>query len=353
VTRLGNAGDMRSPVLRWTLVLVLIAVGLAASTALFVDYTKPSPVFCAEGGGCDALKHTVFAHPLGLPLPIFGVAGFVVLGALAFGRGPRVRKVNLILAGAGGVFGLGLLALQWLLGELCSYCTAVDTSVLVLGLLAWNRMRREWDPPPGRLVTSGAAFALSLAVGVPLVWGKLHKTPIPEVIAEELAQTPPGKITVVDFVDFECPFCRLAQTTVGPLLASRKDQVRLVRKMVPLTRIHSHALAAAKAACCAEVLGKGDAMADALFAAPVEALTTDGCAALAESLGLPLDRYRACLDDPATDARIEHDKHEFERAAAKGDGLPLMWIGPQKIMGAQEADTFARALSDAASGAGL
>jgi len=352
VAGLGHVERMRSAVLLWTLTLVLIAVGLAASTALLVDYTKLNAVFCADGGGCAALRHSSYGHPFGVPLPIPGLVGFVLMGALTLGRGLRVRQVNRVVATGAGVIGLGLISLQLTLGHVCAYCMAVDGSALVLMVLSWNRLRRAWDPPEGNAVPRVAAVALALAVGGPLTWGKLYKAPVPAVIREELARTPKGKVPVVDFVDFECPFCRMAQEKLAPLLAARKDQVWVVRKLVPLTSIHPHALAAAKAACCAEALGKGDAMADALFTADIDELTPEGCAHIAESLGLPADKYSACVVDPATDERIARDRRDFNSAKSKDDGLPLMWIGSEKVMGARTDDTFERVLNEAASRAG-
>lgn len=343
---------MRSATLLWTITLVLIAVGLAASTALLVDYTKLNAVFCADGGGCAALRHSTYGHPLGVPLPIPGLVGFVVLGSLALGRGLRVRQMNRIAATIGGVVAVGLISLQLTLGHLCMYCMAVDLSALALMVLSWNRFSRSWDPPQGNLAPGLGAVALALTVGGPLMWGKLYKAPVPAVIREELARTPKGKVPVVDFVDFECPFCRMAQEKLGPLLAARKAQVWVVRKLVPLTSIHPHALAAAKAACCAEVLGQGDAMAAALFTADIDQLTPEGCARIAETLGLPADKYSACVVDPATDERIARDRRDFQSAKAKDDGLPLMWIGSEKVMGARTDDTFERVLNEAASRAG-
>src|ERR1700728_4796023 len=135
---------MRSVVLRWALVTALLALGLAASGALLVDYTKAAPVFCAEGGGCDALRQTAFARLFGIPLPVVGVAGFVVMATLAFLRGPRVRWLNCTVAGGAGVVGIGLLALQWKLGHLCPYCAVVDTSAALLGALGWDRYHSGW-----------------------------------------------------------------------------------------------------------------------------------------------------------------------------------------------------------------
>ena len=103
---------MRPPVARPVIVLLATAVGLAASAVLLVDYTQVVPVFCAEGGGCEAVRQTVFARPFGVPLPLVGVVAFLVLAVLALLRGPRARLANLVVTGAGGVFALGFLGIQ-------------------------------------------------------------------------------------------------------------------------------------------------------------------------------------------------------------------------------------------------
>jgi protein-disulfide isomerase len=112
-----------------------------------------------------------------------------------------------------------------------------------------------------------------------------------------------------------------------------KSKVRLVRKHVPL-RMHPHALDAAKAGCCGEALGKGDEMADALFRTEPEELTPEGCEKLAKEHGLDLDRFRACVRDPATQARIDKDKETFK--AVQGHGLPTIWVDGTKLEGAQD-----------------
>jgi protein-disulfide isomerase len=175
----------------------------------------------------------------------------------------------------------------------------------------------------------------------------LAKERVPALIAEEIRRAPKGKTTVVEFVDFECPFCRDEFGELAPLLEAVKERVHVVRKLVPLTRIHPHALDAARAACCADMLGKGDAMAQALFRAPVDELTSSGCERIARGLGLDPGRYAACLTDPETAERIAMDRKDFERSASKGDGLPLLWIGERKLMGAQGAEALRRALDEA------
>ena len=166
-----------------------------------------------------------------------------------------------------------------------------------------------------------------------------------EPIAREIAGTPPGKVTFVDFVDFECPYCRETHAEIAPIVFARRDHMRIVRKNVPLTRIHPHAMDAARAACCGETLGKGDAMADALFTAPVEELTPEGCAKIARSLGLDEQAFRACLTAAKTEARIKADSDDFK--ATHGHGLPTLWVDEERLEGAQEGAAVEKAIDRA------
>ena len=323
--------------------LVLVLSGLVASAMLLVDYVRPTPVFCAEGGGCDALKHTAFAMPFGVPLPLLGLAGFLALGVASLVRGERARLVQLGLAAVAGLVGLVLLAVQLRLGQLCAYCSVADTSGILSAVVAFARLRLAPSADAPRALGFVGAGAMAVAVIVPLVGGFRVST-TPEVIREEIAKTPRGVATVVDFVDFECPFCRMTHAELQPLLQEHASQIRLVRRQVPL-KMHPHAMDAARAACCGERLGRGEAMANALFTAPEDDLTPAGCEKIAQKLGLSLEPYRACVKDPAIDALIAADKAEFQ--AAGGYALPTIWIGEEQIIGAQPREALQKALEGA------
>ena len=320
-----------------TLALVLpITVGLVASSILLVDYLRPEPLFCDQGAGCAALRLTAYASVLGIPTPVFGVLGFLALGALALARGGGARTAMLGVSFAAALVGALLISVQAGLGVWCKFCVMADSSSLVLfGMAVWRRIA-EFDPPEARAPRAGLGSVFGLALLVPITIGVFKKTPpipIPDVIARELAQSPKGDVTVVDFADFECPFCRMAHAELASVVAKHKDKVRVIRKNVPLTRIHPHALEAARAACCGDQMGKGDAMAEALFTAPVDDLTPDGCAKLAASLGLDEQSFRKCTQDPETDKRIHQDQDTFK--AADGHVLPTLWIDGLKVEGFQ------------------
>jgi 2-hydroxychromene-2-carboxylate isomerase len=129
-----------------------------------------------------------------------------------------------------------------------------------------------------------------------------------------------------------------------PVVESHRSRLHIVRKQVPLT-MHPHARDAARAECCGEQLGKGDEMADALFTAEVDDLTPAGCEKIAQRLGLPLDAYRACVQNPATDASIEADKAEFK--AAGGYALPTIWVDETPMVGARPREDIAKVVHDA------
>ncbi len=329
--------------------LAPVLAGLAASAALTIDYLQPRPVFCSEGGGCEALRQTVFAAPLSVPTPLVGLVGFLALGVAVLLPGRRARVTQVVLATGASLVGALLLATQVALGRFCPYCCVADVSAIASAFVAWWRHLGAADAPPPRALAYAGAGSMVIAALLPITIGWRLAGRAPEVIRAEMARTPPGKVTVVDFVDFECPYCRMTNAALEPILEAHKDRLRVVRLQVPL-RMHPHAHDAARAACCGEQLGRGDAMAGALFSAPVESLTREGCEKIAESIGLPLDPYRACVGDPKTDQRIEADHATFK--AAGGYALPTIWVDGNALIGAQPREALEKAIVDALAHAG-
>jgi predicted DsbA family dithiol-disulfide isomerase/uncharacterized membrane protein len=336
-----ETADVLPRVLKLAVLLVPALAGLTVSALLFVDYVRPQPVFCDAGGGCGVVRETGLAYPFGVPMPAFGMLGFVACGALALAPGKLARFGLAVFAGLGAILAAFLLYTQHLLGTYCPFCVVADTSALVLFPLALVRLLAKWEPAHRVDLVAGMS-ALALAVAIPLVLGWLKHPLVPSVITAEDGRSSRGKVTVIDFVDFECPFCRMTHQSLEPLLERYGDKVRVVRRNVPLTHIHPHALDAARAACCGEALGKGDEMANGLFAMPVEELTPEGCERLARSLGLDAAKYEACVKSAATDASIESDSAMFKESG--GHGLPTVWVDGLPIEGAQPAEVYAHAI---------
>ncbi len=324
-------------------------VGLVVSSLLFVDYVRPSPVFCEESG-CDAVKHTIFARPLGIPLPGFGMLAFASLAVLAVLRGVWVRRISLALAASMGLFAALLLGVQKLMGSYCPFCVVTDVAAIVSLFAVAARVWVSIDLPRSMVLSTSSAITTALAVMIPVGVGfaKAPRPPVPiglpDPIAKEIADTPRGQVSVVDFVDFECPFCRATHAAMEPVRALHQSQLRIVRKQVPL-RMHPHARDAAKAACCAEELGHGDDFAQALFSTPVDKLTPDECETLAKSMGIDADKYHACMQSTRVEDRLKADTDTFKMV--HGHGLPTIWIHDEELKGEQSTQELEDAVKRA------
>jgi protein-disulfide isomerase len=341
---------MKKSLVFFALTMLAALSGLVVSSLLLVDYVRPSPVFCEESG-CDAVKHTAFAHILGVPLPAFGMLGFAVLGTLTLIRGKPARLAALALALSMGLFAAVLLGVQKMMGSFCPFCVVTDVSAIVAMVGVAVRFSDAWDPPRVLSVQAGGGVALALAMAIPVGVGmkrapKIPPPPpgLPEPIAREIGLTPIGKVSVVDFVDFECPFCRATHAAMEPVTLRHQDRLRIVRKQVPL-RIHPHARDAAKAACCAEDFGHGDDFAQALFSTPTEKLTPDGCETLAESVGIDRAKFRECVQSTRVEDRLKADSDTFK--AVHGHGLPTIWVDTEELKGEQNEGELEDAVSRA------
>ena len=101
-------------------------------------------------------------------------------------------------------------------------------------------------------------------------------------------------ITLVEFGDFQCPYCRQwEQQTYQPLLAAYPGKIRFVFRDFPLTSIHPNAMPAAEAAQCANEQGKFWPYHDKLFGS--ETLSDDVYKQYAQDLGLDVTRFNACV----------------------------------------------------------
>ncbi|MEO8841591.1 MAG: vitamin K epoxide reductase family protein [Kofleriaceae bacterium] len=315
--------------------LIVSLVGFGASLASLIDYVAADPTFCAESG-CATVRASAWAHPLGVPMPVLGLGFFAVMTVLAFVERPRLRTV---LAIAGAAWAIALIAIQaFVIGAWCKLCMIADPIAIVLAL-AVVAGARTLRPAIG-------LFAIGLpAIGaLPVAIMLLASAPAAEVAVATAAPGAPaivpdviqreqqaGVATIVDFVDFECPFCRKLAPKLDAAIAMAQVPVRLVRKMSPL-HIHPHAMTAALAWCCADAQGKGDEMAAALFAAPVDQLTPEGCEQLAVDVGCDRERYRDALADPATRERVVNDTADAKAAGVQG--LPTIFIGTTGLGGA-------------------
>jgi protein-disulfide isomerase len=143
-------------------------------------------------------------------------------------------------------------------------------------------------------------------------------------------------ITMVEWSDFQCPFCGSAQPTLQQLRAEYGDKLRLVWKNQPLA-FHPNAMPAAEAAMAAAEQGKFWEMHDKLFARQNE-LSPTLYEQLAKEIGLDLGKFRASIEGHRNQAVIQAD---MQAGAALGaSGTPTFFINGRKLVGAQPVGAF-------------
>ena len=151
---------------------------------------------------------------------------------------------------------------------------------------------------------------------------------------------PSAPITIVEFSDFQCPFCTRAEDTIDQVLAQYGDRVRLVFRDFPLS-IHPLAEGAAIAADCAREQGKYWEMNRALYANQSK-LSAPDLAATAATLGLDVERFNACMASPESRAEVAKDTADGQALGISG--TPTFFINGVMIVGARELEVFTRTI---------
>lgn len=148
-----------------------------------------------------------------------------------------------------------------------------------------------------------------------------------------------AKLTVVEFLDYQCPFCGQASSTFREAAAQYGDRVRFVVRDFPVQEIHPEAVLGAEAAGCAQAQDKFWPMHDRLFALR-GVLDRDGLDRAAEQSGLDMEVYRACMDLHARFEEIQADAAEGAAAGVRGtptfffNGRPVEGVIPPEAFGA-------------------
>jgi protein-disulfide isomerase len=149
-------------------------------------------------------------------------------------------------------------------------------------------------------------------------------------------------IEIIEFSDFECPFCARAHPTVKQVLDEYGSQVRLVYRHYPLPN-HPNARPAAEASLCAQEQDKFWQYHDYLFANSSR-LTVADLKQHASNLGLNRTMFDACLDSGKFRAEVENDIAAGNQAGVSG--TPAFFINGRPLSGAQPFEMFKRVIDE-------
>jgi protein-disulfide isomerase len=152
-------------------------------------------------------------------------------------------------------------------------------------------------------------------------------------------------ITLVEYGDYECPYCGAAHPVVAEVRRRLGNGLRFAFRHFPLTRVHPHAEHAAEAAEAAGVQGKFWQMHEMLFEHQ-DALEDEDLLLYAASLGLDLDRFAHELEVGLHAARVREDFLSGVRSGV--NGTPTFFINGRRHEGPSDVQTLLAAIAVAA-----
>jgi protein-disulfide isomerase len=170
-----------------------------------------------------------------------------------------------------------------------------------------------------------------------------------EPIRVDVAATGPAKgpaaapVTIVEFSDFECPFCSRVNPAIQQAIEKYGDKVRVVFRQFPLNNIHPKAQKAAEASLCAHEQGKFWELHDAMFA-DQKALGVDQLKAKAAELGMDAEKFGTCVDSSKYAAQVNTDLAEGQKAGVSG--TPALFVNGRFLNGAVPFEELARIIDD-------
>lgn len=299
------------------------------------------PVFAFANAGID-LRGGVLAEALTSRLTwvvavalvlgkLLGVAGTALLAVrTGAGRLPQGVAPGHVIGG-GALSGIGF-----------------TVSLLIAGLAFDDRRLRD-QATVGIFIAALLATALGwLIFRLTARWRGHVDADLPrfldrdvEIGLDHVVGPPDAPLTLVEYGDFECPFCARTTGVTTELRSTFGPRLRYVFRHLPLPDVHPHAELAARAAIAADRQGRFWDLHDLLFLHQDE-LELEDLAGYAADLGLDVEAFLRALDDESTYARVRADVASAEASGARG--TPTFFVNGRRHTGPHDARTLAAAL---------
>ncbi len=217
---------------------------------------------------------------------------------------------------------------KFILGVVAVYVLTVIVAVTWLFIAAKNAPRQATDPfQTGFTAFEGLTSAPTTSV----------QTLVPPHAPFLGSAT--AKITIVEFADFECPYCAASVYPIRQVLAAYPNDVRLVFRHFPIASAHPLAETLANASLCAHDQGYFWPLHDRLYQEQ-ESLSYERLLSLARSVGIDVNRMETCMNSGQFADALRQD---FTDAVALGSrGTPTWMVNGQKIEGALPFEAWQR-----------
>jgi protein-disulfide isomerase len=160
-----------------------------------------------------------------------------------------------------------------------------------------------------------------------------------DVTADPVLGPDDAPITIIEFSDFDCPFCSRFATQTAPVLRRQYgDRVRWIFVNLPLRSIHPRAYDAALAGECAHEQERFWPWYDAMFSGQFDS-SSEGLLSAGRAIGLDDDRFAQCLENADHAREVAADLKEAEKFYILG--TPTFFVNGQRLEGAQPPEAFA------------
>jgi protein-disulfide isomerase len=197
-----------------------------------------------------------------------------------------------------------------------------------------------------KLTAQREAFVQSLRAQATVV---VHLEPPPPLRVQIAVDGAPFKgsaaapVTIVEFTDFQCPFCKRVQATLEQVQSHYGEQVKVVHRDFPIDTLHPQARKAHEAARCANAQGQFWAYHDVLYAHAPKA-SPEQLKTYAQDVGLDLAAFEQCFYSGKYQATVQQDVEEGGRFGVTG--TPVFFINGRMLSGAQPLERFVQMIED-------
>lgn len=177
--------------------------------------------------------------------------------------------------------------------------------------------------------------------------GSFFSTPAPEIVDRipdeqgHILGSQNAPVTVVEFADFQCPYCAGAELIVKQIISQYPGKIKFVYRHFPLTTIHPYAMPSAVASECANEQGKFWEMHDKIFERQQElegdSLSKDFFLTIADELGMNSYGFGDCMGGQAVNSYITQDISDGLKYGV--NGTPTFFVNREKILGVSSLES--------------
>jgi len=355
--------------------------GLGVSLYLGIQHGQTGELLCSvdDTFNCGTVIRSEYSAIFGIPIAFFGsgfYAATIAGGLMAFLQPASYRSAQRLLLGGAAFSVLYSVFLAWAskqLGTWCLFCISMYglNAILLLASVLWGRAAAPAGEEEDRSLMTMLGVGALVFLGAVLTSGggpsgsgdggtftTKDLTPLFEATAgpmtldgtEPVLGEASAPYLVVEFADFECPYCGIVAPELKKLVEANPD-IQLRYKNYPISSVcnenvgregHVNACGASMAAECADQQQRFWELNRLMFKNQRN-LTDDDVRFMAKQIGLDMDAYQTCRDDPRTEAAVRADVAHATQVGVTGTPSLFLkgtsgddWIrvkgGPDELM---------------------